>query len=226
MEGIIKPELISLRLKQQLIIPSPSSHIILLFSLFCPISPFLSSPLPLADPPPSPPVRPFLPPSPPIHSCCLGNNTKRFSSQLCHRGNAWLSSRLLLEARRPPVRSSRLVLTTVRSRLPIGWKLLERWRLCGALEETQTLEDGVSAAVEVMEILCGDCIKTSTWGLLQVVMVIIKVSGQECSVFTNSTTKHFKLATTLIYTFGFFSIVMVAGLMGRNFWKKHDLSMI
>lgn len=128
MEGIIKPELISLRLKQQLIISSPSSQFILLFlfSLFCPIYSFLFF---LLFPSPSlsslhPSIPPSLPPSPPIHSCCLGNNTKRFYSQLCHRGNAWLSSRLLLEACRPPVHSSRLVLTTVRSRLSIDWKLL------------------------------------------------------------------------------------------------------
>lgn len=65
--------------------------------------------------------------SPPIHSCCLGNNTKRFSSQLCHRGNAWLSSRLLLEVHLFPVHSRRLVLTTVRKRLSIGWKSLKCW---------------------------------------------------------------------------------------------------
>lgn len=120
----MKPELISLRLKQQLIIPSPSSRIIHLFSLslFCPI--FLSFPLPLAN-------SPLSPPSPPIHSRCLGNNTKRFSLQLCHRGNAWLSSRPLLEARRPPVRSSRLVLTIVKSKLCIRLNLRECWCVCG-----------------------------------------------------------------------------------------------
>lgn len=68
----------------------------------------------------------FPPPSsPPVHSRCRGNNTKRFSSQHSHRGNAWLSSRPLLEARRPPVHSSRLVLTTVESKLRIRWNLLE-----------------------------------------------------------------------------------------------------
>lgn len=62
--------------------------------------------LPFSTPPPHhpPPTAnfPLSPSSPPIHSRCLGNNTKRFSSQLCHRGNAWLSSRPLLEARRLP----------------------------------------------------------------------------------------------------------------------------
>lgn len=131
MEGIIKPELISLCLKQQLIIPS-SHHLILLFQP-TPLLPnlslsrFFSSPHQLSPLSTSPSFPPSLPAFPPIHSCCLGNNTKRFSSQLCHRGNAWLSSRPLLEARRPPVRSSRFVLTTVRSRLSIGWKLLKCW---------------------------------------------------------------------------------------------------
>lgn len=128
MEGIIKTGLISLRLKQQLIIPAPSSHLILLF-LLSPLLPNLSLSFLFSSPRQLSPLStsPSFPPSPPIHSCCLGNNTKRFSSQLCHRGNTWLSSRPLLEACRPPVRSSRLVLTTVRSRLSIPWKLLKCW---------------------------------------------------------------------------------------------------
>lgn len=104
-EGIIKTQLISGPLKQRLIIPSPSFHLLLLFllCLFCLISPFsLLSSLPLANSFLSPSVHPFNPPSPPNHSGCLGNNTKTFSSQLCHRGNAWLSSRPLLNACRPP----------------------------------------------------------------------------------------------------------------------------
>lgn len=106
--------------KQQLIIPSPSSHLILLFFLSL-LLPNLS--LSLANSY----LRPSSPPSPPIHSCCLGNNTKRFSSQLCHRGNAWLSSRPLLEARCPPVRSSRLGLTASAGKC---WCLCELWRRC------------------------------------------------------------------------------------------------
>lgn len=124
MEGVIKPELTSASLKQQLIIFFFSSPIIRLVFFLCPFI-FLLDPLfffsffssYFPSPALSPlPTRPSFHPFPPIHSCCLGNNTKRFSSQLCHRGNAWLSSRPLLEARRPPVRSSRCVLTAVRAR--------------------------------------------------------------------------------------------------------------
>ena len=103
MEGLIKAELIYLRFEQQLIIPSLSSHPLFFYSLFCPISPFLS----LTNSPLSSSIYPSLHPHL-SHSRCLGNNTKRFSLQLCHRGNAWLSSRPLLEAHRSPVQSRRL----------------------------------------------------------------------------------------------------------------------
>lgn len=129
-EGTIK--LISPHLKRQLIWLYPDFHPFLLFSLpppFCPVPPFLAFFLSYF---PESTLFFFLihlsfPSSPPIHSCCLGNNTKRFSSQLCHRGNAWLSSRPLLEARRFPVHSRRLVLTAVGKRPSIGWKWLKCW---------------------------------------------------------------------------------------------------
>lgn len=114
MEEIIKPELISVRLKQQLIIPShsftPSVYSCQSLPLSFFLSPLLMLPLlPLLS------IRLFFPPSPPFHSCCLGNNTKRFSLQLCHRGNAWLSSWPSLDVCCPLVHSSQLVLTTFKS---------------------------------------------------------------------------------------------------------------
>ncbi|TKS90080.1 hypothetical protein D9C73_024210 [Collichthys lucidus] len=62
--------------------------------------------------------------------------------------------RLLLEARRPLVRSSRLALTTIRSRLSIGWIFLssadssvELWRRFRYSERERE-----SVAVKLMEI--------------------------------------------------------------------------
>lgn len=133
MEGIIKSDLISLRLRLPLLL--------LFLSISLHISPFF--PLPKTCPCFA---HLSLPPSPPIHSCCRGNNTKIFFAAL----SPWQRLAFLeADAGSTPLLSSRVGLTTVTAPPP-PMMMMERWCMC---------QHG--AAVEPQEIQCIDCVEHS-----------------------------------------------------------------